>query len=104
MKFPTFGNVDGPMELDPIFKLGLKVFEFENFVKIEIIGLIFKKIGLKPTPKEPTNFFLNVKTRIESSFKTEKLNNTSMDLHYFNNRHSFGVNIDTLRQAMMDHS
>jgi hypothetical protein len=57
MKFPTFGNVDGPMELDPIFKLGLKVFEFENFVKIEIIGLIFKKIGLKPTPKEPTNFF-----------------------------------------------
>jgi hypothetical protein len=39
MKFPTFGNVNRHMEPDPIFKLGLKVLEFEKFVKIETIGL-----------------------------------------------------------------
>ncbi len=57
MKFPTFGNVNGHMELDPVFKLGLKVLEFEKIVKIETIGLEFWKIGLKPAPQEPTNFF-----------------------------------------------
>jgi hypothetical protein len=45
------------MELDPVFKLGLKVLEFEKIVKIETIGLEFWKIGLKPAPQEPTNFF-----------------------------------------------
>jgi hypothetical protein len=38
MKFQTFGNVNGHMQLDPIFKLGLKVLEFEKFVKIETIA------------------------------------------------------------------
>ncbi len=57
MKFPTFGNVNGHMEPDPIFKLVLKVLEFEKIVKIETIALNFWKIGLKPRSKEPTNFF-----------------------------------------------
>jgi hypothetical protein len=41
MKFPTFGNVNGHMEPDPIFKLVLKVLEFEKIVKIETIALNF---------------------------------------------------------------
>lgn len=41
MKFPTFWNVNGHMELDPIFKLGLKVLEFEKKFKVETIGLKF---------------------------------------------------------------
>jgi hypothetical protein len=36
MKFPTFGNVNGHMEPDPILKLGLKVLEFEKMSKLKL--------------------------------------------------------------------
>ncbi len=56
-------------ETGPYFQTRLEGSWIWKNVKIEIICLKFWKIGLKPTPKEPTNFFLNVKIRIESSSK-----------------------------------
>jgi hypothetical protein len=63
------------MELYHVFKLHLRVFEFDFFfIKIRFIGLKFWKFELKPIPKELAKVFEMSKLGLEVlSFKEEVL-------------------------------
>lgn len=69
------------LELDPIFELGLQVFEWEkNVSKNEIVGFEIWKTKLKPRPKELKQNNNNIKIETKSFPEKKKLANTLMNM------------------------